>query len=88
MNDQDLETQLDSLFAQARAETPADVGAAERFLAGHHLRQQRQRHLRAGWLSVLVASAAVMTGFSVLRPATDAPAAAYQVYEQSLGDGW
>lgn len=83
------EDQLDSLFAEARVETAADAGAAERFLAGHRSHRQHQRQVRAGWVSVLLASAAVVTGVVVLRPAADAPAsAAYQVYEESLGDGW
>lgn len=85
MNDHDL----DHLFAQARSETFADAGAAERFLVGHRARQQHQRQVRAGWVSALLASAAVVTGFMALRPAPDLPtSAAYQSYESAVGEGW
>ena len=85
MNDHDLDT----LFARARAPTPADSGAAERFLSGHHQRQSRGHTLRAGWARALLASAAVVAGLTVLWPATDLPAsAAYQAYQSAWGDGW
>lgn len=86
---EDLDAQLDALFSAARAETPTDAGAAGRFLAIHRNRQRHARHVRAGWLSALAASAAAIAGFAVLKPLPDAPtSAAYQVYEQSLGEGW
>ncbi|WP_240738498.1 hypothetical protein [Deinococcus fonticola] len=82
-------TALDALFVEARTETPADTGAAGRFLAGHRQRQRHARHVRAGWLSVLTACAAAIAGFAVLKPLPDAPAStAYQVYAESLGEGW
>lgn len=85
----DLDTQLDALFAEASAETVMDAGAADRFLAGHRERQRHARQVRAGWLSALAACAAAVAGFAVLKPLPDVPAsAAYTVYEQSLGDGW
>lgn len=90
MNDHDL----NQLFAQARAETAADAGAAQRFLVGHRARQKHQRQVRAGWMSALLASAAAVTGVMVLRPApslsmSDLPSsAAYEVYQSNLGDGW
>lgn len=80
---------LDDLFARARAETAADAGAAGRFLTGHRARQRHARHRRAGWLSALAASAALVSGFAALRPAPEAPAsAAYGVYESAWGEGW
>lgn len=85
MNDHDL----DQLFAQARAETSADAKAAERFLRGHRARQQYRRQVRAGWVSALLASAAVVTGLVVLRPTPELPTStAYQSYESAMGDGW
>ncbi|GGM13569.1 hypothetical protein [Deinococcus aerophilus] len=90
MNDHDLDT----LLARARAETPADAGAAERFLGGAALRDERARaararHLRAGWVPALLASAAVVAGVSVLRPPPALPAsAAYEAYQSAWGDGW
>lgn len=86
MNEHDL----DELFARASAHTAADAGAAGRFLAGHRARQSHARHVRAGWVSALLASAAVVTGALVLRPAApDLPAtAAYDVYRSTLGEGW
>lgn len=80
---------LDQLFAAARAATPADAGAAERFLTAHRARLSHGRHLRAGWVSALLASAAVLTGVVVLRPPAELPSsAAYEVYQNALGDGW
>ncbi|CAM3897485.1 hypothetical protein [Deinococcus frigens] len=85
---------LDTLFAHARAPTPTDSGAAERFLGRHRARQaqqqgSRQRSLRAGWVGTLLASAAVVAGVTVLRPAPELPAsAAYGVYQRAWGDGW
>lgn len=85
MNDHDLDT----LFAQARTQTPADEGAAGRFLSGHRQRRTRQRNIRAGWISTLLASAAAVAGLTVLRPAPELPAsAAYGVYQSAWGDGW
>lgn len=83
------EHELDTLFAQARAPTEQDHGAAARFLAGHRARRTHARHVRAGWLSALLASAAVLGGFAALRTPTELPSsAAYQAYESALGDGW
>ncbi|MBB5378375.1 hypothetical protein HNQ07_003881 [Deinococcus metalli] len=79
---------LDTLFAQARALTPADEGAAGRFLAGHRQRRSRQRTLWAGGASALLA-AAVVTGVLVGHPDTLLPAsAAYDAYQSAAGDGW
>lgn len=86
--------ELDALFAQARALTPEDHGAAVRFLAAHRERQEegRQRHartLRAGWVSAALASAAVVAGLTVLRPAPALPSsAAYDAYQSAWGEGW
>lgn len=81
--------ELDDLFAQARALTPADEGAAGRFLAGHRQRRAHRRQLRAGWVSALLASAAVVTGLLVTHPDTPLPAsAAYDAYQSAAGDGW
>ena len=91
------EHELDDLFAGARAETDADRGAAARFLSGHRerlaqeqMRQQAQtRTVRAGWVSALLASAAVVTGLLVLRPDAALPSsAAYEAYQSALGEGW
>jgi hypothetical protein len=90
MNDHHLDaTDLDALFAVARAPMPADEGAAERFLNGHRHRRSRQRARRAGWVGTLLASAAALAGLTVLRPAPELPAsAAYGVYQSAWGDGW
>lgn len=94
MNQDQLTDQaLDQLFAQARAQGQAEAGAAERFLVGHRARQRHMRQVRAGWVSALLASAAMVTGLMVLRPASSGPntlpsSAAYQVYEGALGEGW
>ena len=85
MNDHELDT----LFAQARTPTPADRGAAARFLAGHRQRQAHRRTVRAGWMAAVLASAAVMTGVLVSRPDVTLPAsAAYDAYRSAAGDGW
>lgn len=91
MNNRESDQELDRLFAQARTATAADLGAAERFLAGHRSRQRHQRQVRASWVSALLASAAVITGVVVLRPASDPvlpTSAAYEAYQNNLGDGW
>lgn len=78
---------LDFLFAQARVQTPADAGAAERFLARHRAAlPPRRTH---PW-PPLLAAAAVLAGVLVGRPAAPAlPAsAAYDVYQGTLGEGW
>ncbi|GAA5535049.1 hypothetical protein [Deinococcus aluminii] len=92
----DLE--LDTLLARAREETPADAGAAERFLAWHRAVQVAEggaaptpvpaRH-RAVWWPALFAGAAVLTGALLLRPPDALPAsAAYDAYQGALGEGW
>jgi len=95
MND----AELDRLFARAREETPADAGAADRFLEWHRVNlaetapaalptQPPIRH-RSGWWPALLACAAVLTGVLVTRPAPALPAsAAYDAYQGVLGDGW
>lgn len=87
------EHELDDLFAAARVETQADKGAAERFLVGHRERVAEQRSqtrtVRAGWVSALLASAAVVTGLLALRPDGSLPSsAAYEAYQSALGEGW
>ncbi|PNY81309.1 hypothetical protein [Deinococcus koreensis] len=87
------ERELDELFAGARTETEADRGAAERFLSGHRQRVAQQRSqtrtVRAGWISALLASAAVVTGLLALRPDGALPSsAAYDAYQSALGEGW
>ena len=85
--------QLDALFARARQPTPADLGAAERFvLRQRRATEQRWRlGLRLG-LSGALASAAALGGLLAFWPAPashDLPAsAAYSVYRSALGDGW
>lgn len=79
---------LDLLFAQARAETPADAGAADRFLARHRAAMTPTARRAPLWPSLL-AAAAVLAGVLVLRPAPALPAsAAYDVYQGALGEGW
>ncbi|MFC4640494.1 hypothetical protein [Deinococcus hohokamensis] len=82
--------ELDALFAAARELSADDWGAPERFLRGHRARAAQARRRQAGWLSALLASAAVVAGLSVLRPASpDLPSsAAYEAYQGALGDGW
>lgn len=84
MNDSDL----DVLFAQARAETPADTGAADHFLTCHRATLASTPRRALPWPPLLVA-AAVLAGVLVLRPAPTLPAsAAYDVYQGTLGEGW
>ncbi|ULH14725.1 hypothetical protein MF271_12035 [Deinococcus sp. KNUC1210] len=83
---------LDALFARAAALTPADHGAAERFLARQQTR--RQHTARQWWrvgLSSALASAAAVGGLLVFWPAPghDLPTSeAYSAYQSALGDGW
>ncbi|ANE42565.1 hypothetical protein [Deinococcus puniceus] len=52
----------------------------------------RTHNIPAKWIAAALASAAVIAGVSVLRPAlmpSDLPAsAAYAVYQDALGEGW
>lgn len=84
------ESELDRLLAQARTLSAEDGGAAERFLNGHRTRRAQARRRQTGWLSALLASAAVVAGLSVLRPAApDLPSsAAYDAYQGALGSEW
>ncbi|ACO44863.1 hypothetical protein DEDE109153_12700 [Deinococcus deserti] len=85
------DSELDRLFAQARALSAQDSGAAERFLTGHRARQTQARRRHTGWFSALLAlAAAVVTGVSVLRPAApELPSsAAYAAYQDALGEDW
>jgi hypothetical protein len=100
------DAELDALFAAAREPNEADAGAAARFLAGHRARLAQAQLIQAQavaapssrplWLSrtlaAALASAAVIAGIGVLRPAlmpSDLPAsAAYAVYQDALGEGW
>ena len=85
---------LDALFAAARAPTPADLGAADRFLgrqAGLQADQsRRRRHQLRLWVSSALGMAAAAGGLLLLRPApAELPSsAAYSVYQSALGDGW
>jgi hypothetical protein len=80
---------LDRLLAEARQPTPADEGAAGRFLSGHRARLARQRRRTwAGGLSALLASAAAVAGVAALRPSSPLPvSAAYDVYVQAAYGG-
>ncbi|MPY67093.1 hypothetical protein F8S09_10380 [Deinococcus sp. SDU3-2] len=79
---------LDLLFAQARAETPADAGAADRFLARHRAERAAPPRRAPRW-PPLLAAAAILAGVLVLRPTPALPAsAAYDVYQGTLGEGW
>lgn len=79
---------LDFLFTQARAETPADAGAADRFLARHRAVLPPPARRAPLW-PPLLAAAAVLAGVLVLRPTPALPAsAAYDVYQDTLGEGW
>lgn len=99
------DAELDALFAAARAPNEADEGAAERFLVGHRARLAEAQAVAvassrplwatqrkpAKWIAAALASAAVIAGVGVLRPAlpSDLPAsAAYAVYQDALGEGW
>lgn len=96
MNDREL----DRLLARAREETPADAGAADRFLTRWRVETATPLpppgpRLSRGWpprnWPALLACAAVLTGALVLRPPA-APAlpasAAYDAYQGALGEGW
>ncbi|MCP2015294.1 hypothetical protein L1280_002455 [Deinococcus sp. HSC-46F16] len=79
---------LDFLLAQARAETSADTGAADRFLARHRAALLPPARRTPLW-PPLLAVAAVLAGVLVLRPTPALPAsAAYDVYQGTLGEGW
>ncbi|MFC4426867.1 hypothetical protein [Deinococcus navajonensis] len=81
----------DLLLAAARELGADDFGAADRFLAGHRARLAQARRRQAGWLSVLLASAAVVTGLAVFRPdsGSDLPSSvAYEAYQGALGAEW
>lgn len=90
MNDREL----DRLFAQVREETPADAGAADRFLTRHRAEgvEVAVRPLipaRPARWPLLFACAGLLTGVLVLRPAPALPAsAAYDAYQAALGEGW
>ncbi|BBN96418.1 hypothetical protein DEIGR_100132 [Deinococcus grandis] len=81
---------LDILLAQARQFTPADLGAADRFLTRRRAARTRSR---AGWLTGALASAALVAGLIVLRPAAQLPgplpsSAAYDAYQSAWGADW
>ncbi len=77
---------LDTLLAQARTLGPADLGAADRFLTRRRAARSRNR---AGWLTGALASAALVAGLIVLRPATPLPSsAAYDAYQSAWGADW
>lgn len=89
--------ELDALFAAAREPTPADLGAADRFLGRVNLRadeagrqQHQRRHQLRLWASTALGVAAAVGGLMVLRPTpAELPSsAAYSVYQSALGDGW
>ena len=90
--------ELGALFAAARELTPADLGAADRFLVanagvlGHAGRQRRALRL---WAGTVLGVAAVLGGLMLLSPSglrsapTELPAsAAYSVYQSAIGEGW
>ncbi|WP_420597198.1 hypothetical protein [Deinococcus sp.] len=92
--------QLDNLFQQARAPSPADAGAAERFLARAELPLSTpiaappSRRLRL-WPALFAAAA--LAGVLLLRPAPADQAlpdqalpssAAYEVYSSAIGSEW
>jgi len=81
---------LDALLAQARTLGPADLGAADRFLTRRRAALTRNR---AGWLTGALASAALVAGLTVLRPAAQLPgplpsSAAYDAYQSTWGADW
>lgn len=94
--------ELSTLFAAARELTPADLGAADRFLAANagtlgrsFGRAGRRRRVLRLWAGAVLGAAAALGGLSllgpsVLRPApADLPAsAAYSVYQSAIGEGW
>jgi|GEM_PF-2216286 len=99
MNDLQTDASLDALFAAARAATPADLGAADRFLAGRFTGDRtaawppaagRRRPTLRLWVSTALGVAATVGGLLLLRPApAELPSsAAYSVYQSALGDGW
>lgn len=83
------ETDLDSIFRQAKANSSTDEGAAQRFLAYYHSRRQSYRH-RLGLVSLILASAAAFTGTIILTSHPNAlpSSVAYDVYNSIQGDGW
>ena len=90
--------ELGSLFAAACELTPADLGAADRFLVAHagtlgHAGRQR-RALRL-WAGTVLGVAAALGGLMLLSPSglppapTETPASvAYSVYRSAIGEGW
>ena len=90
--------ELGTLFAAARELTPADLGAAERFLVVHAEalgRAGRQRRALRLWAGTVLGVAAALGGLTLLGPSglrqapADLPAsAAYSVYQSALGEGW
>ena len=90
--------ELGTLFAAARELTPADLGAAERFLvvhAGALGRAGRQRRALRLWAGTVLGVAAALGGLTLLGPSglrpapADLPAsAAYSVYQSAIGEGW
>ena len=88
LDEADSGDDLDALFARAAALTPADHGAAGRFLARE---QTRRRHTWRVGLSSALASAAAVGGLLVFWPAAgrELPTSeAYSAYQSALGDGW
>lgn len=83
------ETDLNNIFRQATATTPADQGAAKRFLDHHRSRRKSYRH-RLSLVSLILASAAAFTGTTILisHPNALPSSAAYDAYNSIQGDGW
>lgn len=90
--------ELGPLFAAARELTPADLGAADRFLAanaGMLGRVGRRRRTLRLWAGAVLGAAAALGGLTLLAPSgppstpADLPAsAAYSVYRSAIGEGW
>ena len=95
--------ELGTLFAAARELTPADLGAADRFLAANVLaanagtlgRSGGQRRALRLWAGAVLGAAAALGGLTLLGPSglrpapADLPAsAAYSVYQSAIGEGW
>ena len=95
--------ELGTLFAVARELTPADLGAADRFLAANVLaasagtlgRSGRQRRALRLWAGAVLGAAAALGGLTLLGPSglrpapADLPASvAYSVYQSAIGEGW
>ncbi len=90
--------ELGTLFAAARELTPADLGAADRFLAanaGMLGRAGRRRRVLRLWAGAVLGAAAALGGLTLLGPSgppptpADLPAsAAYSVYRSAIGEGW